>query len=117
MKITTKELLKLFNIQIGQKIKVGKAIMTVTEKGLLHDDEVIPITSLLGVDYEIAPSLENTVCDDIDCTYCPLSFFECSYGCQYTLKEKVDFLEKDGLDPRIVKILREALRNVSKTSK
>lgn len=117
MKVSTKDLLKLFKIQVGQKIKVGKAIMTVTENGLLYNDETLPITTLLGVDYEIIQELGQITCENIECYNCPLRFFECGYGSQYTLKEKVDFLEKDGLDSRIVKLLREALNNVSKTSK
>ena len=117
MKVSTKDLLKLFKVQVGQKLRVGKAIVTVTEKGLQCNDELLPLTSLLGVDYEVIQGLESITCDDMECHNCPLRFFECGYGKDYTLKEKVDFLEKDGLDPRVVKILREALYDVPKTSK
>lgn len=117
MKVSTKDLLKLLKLCVGQNVKVGKAIMTVTENGLLYNDEVLPFTTLLGVDYTPVQTLDQIKCEDIECHNCPLRFFECGYGSQYTLKEKVDFLEKDGLDSRIVKLLREALNDVSKTNK
>lgn len=117
MKVSTKDLLKLFKIQVGQKIKVGKTIMTVTDTGLLYNDETLPFTTLLGVDYTPVQGLAHQTCDEMECCDCPLKFFECGYGRYRTLEEKVNLLEEEGLDPRCVKVLREALNDVPKTSK
>ena len=117
MKVTTKDLLKTFKIQVGQKIKVGKAVMTVTEKGLQYNDETLPFTTLLGVEYTPVQGLGYYTCREMDCAECPLRLFVCDYGIDNTLNENVDGLEKDELDPRIVKILREVLNDVPKTSK
>ena len=117
MKVSTKDLLKLFKVQVGQKIKAGNTVMVVTELGLQYNNDIVPFNTLLGVDYEVIQSLEHCTCDDMECGDCPLRLFECSYGRHLTLKEKVDFLEVNGLDPRCVKVLREALNDVPKTSK
>lgn len=109
MKVSTKDLLKLFKVQVGQKIKAGNTVMVVTELGLQYNDDIVPFNTLLGVDYEVVQCLEHCTCDSMECSDCPLRFFECGYGRHRTLKEKVDLLEKDGLDSRIVKILKETL--------
>ena len=46
MKVSTKDLLKLFKVQIGQKIKAGNTVMVVTELGLQYNDDIVPFNTL-----------------------------------------------------------------------